>query len=281
MRRPPGSGLADTVFLSGNHISRMCGDDMKQIFICEDHITGIFSGIYDAWKAGYLEEEAGIAVRGMIEQELFCEYRESEPAQKKALSVEQLIQKHMGMEVYQDMYYALLSQDPVKGDAVWRTMQAARRIPDSRRIMDHLSHSGVEKVFELSRSVGHEAHLFTGFVRFQELANGILYSEITPKAQVLSCIADHFADRLPQENWMIRDKTHNMYLIHQAGRQWFLLHDAPVDEALTKQYSGKEKELQRLWKGFVKSIAIAERTNPTLQRQHLALHYRRDMIDFA
>lgn len=259
----------------------MRGNDMKQVFICEDHVTGIFSGIYDAWKEGYSGKDAGIAIRGMVEQELFCVYRESESSRKKALSVERMIKKHMGMDVYEDLYYAVLSQDPEKGDAVWRTMQAARGIPDSRRIMDHLSHPGVEKVFELSRSVGHEAHLFTGFVRFQELANGILYSEITPKAQVLSCIADHFSDRLPQENWMIRDKTHNMYLLHQSGRPWFLLHDAPIDEVLTKQYSGKEKELQRLWKGFVKSIAIAERTNPALQRQHLALHYRRDMIDFA
>ncbi|HBA62851.1 MAG TPA: hypothetical protein DCZ20_03235, partial [Lachnospiraceae bacterium] len=115
----------------------------------------------------------------------------------------------------------------------------------------------------------------------RELENRILFAEITPKGQILTCIADHFANRLPCENWMIRDKTHEMYLIHQAGRPWFLLHGEKIEEEKIRQYSGKEKEMERLWKGFCTSIAIQDRTNPILQRQNLALHYRRDMTEFS
>ena len=86
------------------------------------------------------------------------------------------------------------------------TMLEARKIPDSRKIMEHLSHPKVEKVFELSRSVGAEAPSLKGFVRFKELSGGILYSEIAPKSRALTCLAPHFADRLSTENWMICDK---------------------------------------------------------------------------
>ena len=48
---------------------------MKKIYVCNDTITGIFSAIYDAWKEGREEKECGIAIKGMLEQELFCEYK--------------------------------------------------------------------------------------------------------------------------------------------------------------------------------------------------------------
>ena len=46
---------------------------MKKIYVCNDTITGIFSAIYDAWKEGREEKECGIAIKGMLEQELFCD----------------------------------------------------------------------------------------------------------------------------------------------------------------------------------------------------------------
>lgn len=39
---------------------------MKTIYICTDTVTGIFSGIYDAWKAEGEEDTCGIALRGGI-----------------------------------------------------------------------------------------------------------------------------------------------------------------------------------------------------------------------
>ena len=49
---------------------------MKTIYVCEDSVTGIYSGIYDAWKSGKEEGECGIALKGLVEQELFCDYAE-------------------------------------------------------------------------------------------------------------------------------------------------------------------------------------------------------------
>lgn len=256
---------------------------MKTIYVCSDTVTGIFSGIYDAWRTGKKEEECGIALKGMLEQQLFCDYVEVEETEHKAVAVESLIKRHLGRRAYWDIYHAVLSEDKEKGDAVLGTMLAAKTLPDSTRIMEHLSHPKVEKVFELSRNVGGEAHALKGFLRFQELENGVLYARITPKSQVLTCLAPHFSDRLPMENWMIHDKTHNMFVVHEAGKKWVLLWDelgnGLWDEKVLVM-SEKEQEYERLWQGFCKTIAIESRENPRCQRQHLPLRFRPNMVEF-
>jgi len=253
---------------------------MKKMLICNDNVTGIFSAIYDAWKAERDEDNAGIVLRGNMEQELFCEYIEVEETEKKALAVEHLIKKHLGCQAYLDIYQALLAHDKEKGNAIFGTMLAARKIADSTKIMNHLSHRSVEKVFELSRQVGGEAHQFKGFLRFKELDNGVLFAQIEPKSQVLTCIAGHFSDRLPLENFMIYDRTHNMFLVHQAKSRWVLVWGEQINMEKLNKVSQAQQEYERLWKGFCKSISIKERENAILQKQNLPLRYRQDIVEF-
>ncbi len=254
---------------------------MRTIYVCNDTVTGIFSAVYDAWKEGWLAEECGIALKSTLEQELFCEYVESEESEQKARAVEALIQKHLGQQAYWDIYHAALSGDKEKGDAILGTMLAAKGLPDSHKIMEHLSHPKVEKVFELSRAVGGEAHSYKGFLRFKELVNGVLYSEIEPKNQILTSIAPHFADRLPLENFMIYDKTHQMFVVHEARKKWVLVWDEGIDLSMTENVSDKEVEYARMWKSFCKTISIKERKNPNCQLQHLPLRYRGEMTEFS
>ena len=171
--------------------------------------------------------------------------------------------------------------DKDKGDAILGTMLAARTLPDSTRIMEHLSHPKVEKVFELSRTVGGEAHALKGFLRFQELKSGILYAQITPKSQVLTCLAPHFADRLPLENWMIHDKSHDMFVVHEAKKKWVLIWDDMLDRKGNLEVSEKEAQYSRLWKDFCKTIAIESRANRRCQLQHLPLRFRPNMVEFT
>ncbi len=253
---------------------------MKTIYVCNDTITGLFSAIYDAWKRQHAEGECGIGFKGNVEVELFCDYVEVEETSRKAIAVERLIRKHLGSIAYWNLYHAALSPDIGKGNAIIGTMLAAKKISNSKKIMDHLSHPDVEKVFELSRFVGGEAHLLKGFLRFQELDNGVLYAKITPKSSLLTCIAPHFADRLPQENWMIHDKTHQMFAVHEKGKQWVIFEGKEVDIEEKICSSEKEQEFAKLWQGFCQTIAIESRKNPKCQLQHLPLRYRPNMVEF-
>ncbi len=253
---------------------------MKKVYICHDSITGIFSAIYDAWKEKR-DDNAGIALRGMLSVQLFCEYTEVEEAEYKSLAVERLIKKNLGELVYWDIYHALLSDDGEKADAVYHTILEARNIKESKRIMDHLSSAYVSKVFALSRTVKNEAHHFIEFIRFRELENGVLLSEITPKSQILTCIGDHFSDRFPLENWMIYDKTHRVFQVHQAKSHWVLVQGETLNREYADKISSQEREFETLWKGFCESISIEERENLNLQRGHLPIRYRQDMTEFC
>ena len=252
---------------------------MKTIYLCEDSVTGMLSAIYDAWMESR-DKEAGIGLKECLEQQLFCEYKEVEVSERKAGAVVRLIRKYLGDETYRDFYQALLSEDPEKADAVFRVMQSARSVKDSRKIMEHLSDPAVEKVFSLSRQVGNEAHRFLEFVRFRELKNGVLFSEIVPKNRILSCIADHFSDRFPLENWMICDKRHNECVIHRVRYHWVLVKDREWDQEIRERFSESEKEFARLWTGFFDSISIPERENRMCQMNHLPLRYRAEMTEF-
>ncbi len=253
---------------------------MRKVYICEDSVTGILSAIYDAWKEGVEEGHGSIGLKGSLEQELFCTYTEVKESEKKAVSVEKMIIRHLGMKAYWDIYHAMLSKDVMKGTAILNTMLAAKKLKNSKRIMEHLTHPMVEKVFELSRNVGGEAHLFTGFVRFRELENGILFSEISPKNRILTCIAPHFADRLSVENWMIYDKTYGEIAVHESGKRWLLVSGEELNLEKVNKVSDKEKEFSKMWKSFVDTIAIKERENPRCQMQHLPLWYRENMVEF-
>lgn len=252
---------------------------MKKVYICSDSVTGIFSGIYEAWRRKD-QEDSGIALAGHVEPALFCTYEEVEENREKAAAVDRMICRHLGGIAYQEISQAVLSDDPGRGEAVLGTMLEARRIPDSRRIMEHLTHPDVEKVFELSRRVGSEAHSLKGFVRFRELKGGILYAVIHPKNQVLPCLAPHFEERLPKENWMIYDEAHRMFAVHESGRRWVLvLEDAFCSEDL--EVSEQEKIYEKLWKGFCETISISEREDKKAQAQHLPFRFRPYMTEFV
>lgn len=253
---------------------------MKKIYVCSDTQIGIFSAIYEAWKTKLEEDGVGIALCGMVDQALFCEYLEVQEEEKKMLAVEKMIRKHLGEYAYWNIYHALLSHDEKKGDAILGMMLAARKIPDSKRIMEHLTHPKVEKVFSLGRKVANEAHYYHEFVRFSELENGILFSEIEPRNRILSCLGEHFSNRFPLENWMIYDRTHDMALVHEKGKKWTLVHDIQKVGEIKGQFATCESLYVELWQVFFRSISITERESHERQRQNLPLLFRSHMTEF-
>ena len=253
---------------------------MKKIYVCNDSEEGIFSAIYDAWKTGLGEEMLGIALKGAVEPEFFCEYVEVQESHKKMVAVQNLIRRHLGKDASWNIYHAILSQDTQKADAILGMMLAAKCIADSRKIMGHLSHPKVQKVFTLGRKVANEAHYYVECVRFAEWEDGILFSEIEPKNCILSCIANHFENRFPLENWIIFDKTHNMALVHEKGKLCIIAHELGQDLTKKGEASEHDSVYTKLWKVFFESIAIKERENKKLQRQNLPIYFREHMTEF-
>ena len=261
---------------------------MRTIYVCEDSLTGIFSGIYEVWKRKMTAEEAGLEVGDSFERRLFCEYIFCKAEERKALAVIRMIQKNLGADVYEKISYALLSADRRKADMVFRAMLEAKKLSRKDRLMEHLGNEAVRAVFGMYRQVANEAHHYKGFVRFRELKNKTLFAKIEPKHAVLPCIAEHFADRFPQENWIIYDKTHEVFLIHEKGKRYYFLQqymcmkgDSGSAQNITGGFSEEEMDYEALWKEFVQSISVAERENRALQNQNLPLRFRTNLVEFS
>lgn len=261
---------------------------MRTIYVCEDSLTGIFSGIYEVWKRKMTAEEAGLEVGDSFERRLFCEYIFCKAEERKALAVIRMIQKNLGVDVYEKISYALLSADRRKADMVFRAMLEAKKLSRKDRLMEHLGNEAVRAVFGMYRQVANEAHHYKGFVRFRELKNKTLFAKIEPKHVVLPCIAEHFADRFPQENWIIYDKTHEVFLIHEKGKRYYFLQqymcmkgDSGSAQNIAGGFSEEEMDYETLWKGFVQSISVAERENRALQNQNLPLRFQTNLVEFS
>lgn len=261
---------------------------MRIIYVCEDSLTGIFSGIYEVWKRKMTAEEADLEVGDSFERRLFCEYIFCKAEERKALAVIRMIQKNLGADVYEKISYALLSADRRKADMVFRAMLEAKKLSRKDRLMEHLGNEAVRAVFGMYRQVANEAHHYKGFVRFRELKNKTLFAKIEPKHAVLPCIAEHFADRFPQENWVIYDKTHEVFLIHEKGKRYYFLQqymcmkgDSGSAQNIAGVFSEEEMDYEALWKEFVRSISVAERENRALQNQNLPLRFRTNLVEFS
>lgn len=252
----------------------------KKIFICEDSIEGIFTGVYNAWESRYPKENIKLSTNHESNYELFSEYINVKTDFAKANKVARTLQQRFGDEVYHSIFQAACSIAEDKAEVIFRTINVGLLSKRPRNLMENLKDKDICRVFELSRSVNNERGHLLGFVRFKELYNHILCSVIEPKNNVVALIAPHFADRLPMDNWIIYDKGRNFAVIHESGLQWGVIKSDKLSLDLFENIAEGEKEFQDLWKGFCNSISIKERENIKLQKQNLPLRFQKDMVEF-
>ena len=130
----------------------------------------------------------------------------------------------------------------------------------------------------LTKAVGHlrsEAHLLTGFARFSDYG-GELVSVVTPKNLVLPYLARHFVSRMPDETFLIWDKTHREAVAWRERRLSFF----PLERLELPPPDAAEAECRALWKRFYDTIAIESRYNPRCRMSHMPKRYWENMTEF-
>lgn len=252
--------------------------------VCIDSLSGIFSGIFEAWKGRYPKDEVTLKVAPINNYELFMEYVEVSEDEEAVQKVMRTLQRRFGEEVYLDLCYALWSNAEDKADAVYRTIRYGFENHLGSRLLDHQTQPFVNRVYELRRAVWNEAHHYLGFLRFSELEEGVLYGKVEPHFYILEILAEHFVDRLPQENWMIEDLRHGFIILHEAGKAWSLLkldqEQKMVIENMDQKVTREERYYSELWRMFCHKISIEARHNPNLQRQNMPFRFRGNMTEF-
>ena len=128
-----------------------------------------------------------------------------------------------------------------------------------------------DRVLLLTRAIQHlthEAHQLKGFVRFTDYG-GVLVGQIAPKNRVLPLLRPHFCQRLPEEAFLLHDKTHREGLFY-ADRKWKI---RPVDHLDLDRPDQAELQCQALWRRFYQTIAIPARHNPKCRMSHMPKRY--------
>lgn len=135
-----------------------------------------------------------------------------------------------------------------------------------------------DRLLILERAVHHlthEAHQYKGFLRFSDYG-GVLVGQITPKNRVLPLLRPHFCQRLPNEAFLIHDKTHREGLFY-TDHKWKL---RPVDHLDLEKPDQAELECRALWRRFYNTIAIESRHNPKCRMTHMPKRFWGDMTEF-
>ena len=253
----------------------------EKYFICEDSLEGIFTAIYDAYALREGHEHLHVQVGEEDNYRLFASYLYSVPDPVKTEKVVRTLKERMGEEVYHSLCRAAASyNNKEKGDAVYHTVVDGITHGSGRRTMENLRNPYVSRTFELARRTANEVNHELEFIRFQELAQGILYSRIGPENNVIPFVMPHFADRLSTENFMIHDEIRGVFGVHPARKAWYLVSGTEGFMKESLRWSQKEKQYQELFTLFHKTIAIRERRNIRLQCQMLPLRFQEYMTEF-
>ena len=248
------------------------------ILQCEDSLEGILTAIFDAFveknkMQEYHDGDIAIVIGENHTLSLFAQQMQVETDLDKAQKTLLSIQKKISYLAYKKVLSALCHFDADRGNVVLGFL--VKGFPMGARVLEDMADPYVMRVIELSRKVDNESHMFLGLVRFFDLGK-FMYAEIESKCHVLPQIMEHFADRYPNEHYVIYDKKRHVALIHLAfGNSFFVSGDEwNIDLSQHEDY------FERLWSQYFKTIAIEERYNPRCQNNLIPKWYRKHMPEF-
>ena len=232
-------------------------------FLCVVH-----AHYYDKLDPIYISERSG------FQRTIGADYKFIETDYEKAERVFNSMREKISEDAAGAIYKAFLSSGPERFMNVYR--YALLGFKKGAEVDSYMKLDYVLYTQKAAKYVGSETHLLTGFCRFTETKSGVLYAEIGPVNNVLPLLANHFSDRLMNEQWIILDTKRNTAAVYD-GKEFVI---SEVPETLKTESAAGEEKYRDLWRMFYETIAVETRENPKLQRTHLPLRYRKYMTEF-
>lgn len=240
------------------------------IYLHDGYFDGFLTCIYDHYHS---QKAAGIFPKNNYQINIFENTKEIITDEEKAKKVHDSLLNRFSEEIYWYIFYTFLSDDYYKDCYLLKYIELAFKLGNS--IYKLHSHDVTYPVKKISKRVIGERHRFLGLLRFLEVGN-CLYAVFEPDNDILISIADHFADRLKQERFIIHDLKRKKAVICNFGK-WII-----TDFELEQEISPTKREMliQDLWKCYFNSVGIKERTNKKLQQSFVPLKYRKHLLEF-
>ena len=119
-------------------------------------------------------------------------------------------------------------------------------------------------------------HKMYGFIRFQELEDGILYAKLESNFNLVYFLGKHFFKRLNNQDFIIHDINRELAFIKNGKK----VSVEKIIEFEEPNISIQEEKFTKLWNRFFKATTIKSRTNTKCQQNLVPLLYRTYMTEF-
>ncbi len=247
-------------------------DGEEVILQYDDTLEGLLTAIFDSYE---YKPAPAMVVGRQYQIQLGARVEQVETDPHKADRVETGIRRKLGADCYGQIWAAFLSCEPDKGNVIYQYVRLGMRIGPV--IRHRITDPRVMALDKLSGLAPKEARYLLQFIRFARMDNGVYYARITPDNDVLALLMPDFADRYRAMPFIIHDVNRRTAGVFDT-KEWYL---TDTEEFHLPDYAEDERAFQQLWKRFYDAVAIKERINPRLRRQHMPKRFWKNMVEMA
>ena len=262
------------------HIIIMSGGCGMYIFVCEDRFEDMMSCIYQAWEKALKVGHGCVRLErcGNEQPSLFDEYIHVDFNEDEYNKVVRSIKQKISNEAYACVYYACLSSEQDALDAAYRFLVIGFKAGAAITYMR--TEPSVMRIKDIRRRVINEARYFREFARFNSVDGKVYVCHLEPKSDVIYEVAQHFADRMPSENWLIIDDNRSKAVIHPIDGEMYIRYLTDYEIEALSGSEAVNDEYTDMWKAFFETIAIKQRNNEKCQRNLMPLWMRKHVTEF-
>lgn len=172
-------------------------------------------------------------------------------------------------EVLTNLYYLYLSDIPDSDSLALKYLKLCYKYGINVNLAKN--NDIIILVDKYIRRVTLEAHRFTGFVRFKEVAPLSFYASIEPDHNILPIILNHFTERFSDQNFIIHDLKRELAIVYNKKSP--IITDFKKEDSKVFTSSLADDEFEALWKTFYNSVNIKERKNHRLRNLFMPRRY--------
>lgn len=241
-------------------------------YIYDGTFEGILTCIYESYYTN--EEICTICTYSHCNESLLYKIIEVKTDIIKSNKVVAAIKNKLGYERLINIYYAYLSEEVDAPYIIYKYIKYAFKVGNT---VDMRADVAVLNLLKIRQRVSLEAHRFLGFVRFQCLANGVLYSSIEPDCNILTIISSHFKNRYIDEAFIIHDTKRDFACLKNNNNLTYITLSKNYKEYFAKNNTNKFYE--DLWISYYKSTTIKERKNLKLMKSYMPKRYFKNLTE--
>ena len=241
------------------------------ILVCEANFMGYLTAVY-SYYADFKGQGKITSDRSSFN--FFDDYKEIKTDVKLANKVRSGVIQKYGYQIYNEVYDAYLNHDNNKEDKILNYLKILFK--HGIKVRNMYDQAEVVEFNILRNRVLFEAHRLVGFIRFQEMTNGIYYGYFGSDNDVLEIITPHFKNRFNSQRFIIHDVRRGKMVFYDGQKCNFT--QAP--EYIEIEISDAEVLFSKLWQQYHKNVSIILRENKRLQNGFAPRKYRFFMNEF-